>query len=164
MSWELIGTDASETLVGGSGSELLQGLGGDDMLNGREGSDTLVGGAGSDSLFGGDGADTFVFGTAFGADNIDTVIDFVSGQDKLSLANGSGSPFEMLAEGMLNPAALDITNDGNASTADTRVVYDPATGALYYDADGTGAGEAMQFATLANKPAAIMASDIIVGS
>jgi hypothetical protein len=34
--------------------------------------------------------------------------------------------------------------------------------ALFYDADGSGAGAAIQFAVLTNKPAGLAASDFVV--
>jgi serralysin len=48
-----------------------------------------------------------------------------------------------------------------AQDADDRFIYDSATGNLYYDADGNGAGAAMLFATLSNHPT-LAASDIVV--
>lgn len=41
------------------------------------------------------------------------------------------------------------------------MIYDSRTGALSYDADGSGAGTAVRFATLENR-AALTAGDILV--
>ncbi len=42
------------------------------------------------------------------------------------------------------------------------VIYNPATGALIYDADGNGAGAAVQFATLAHNLALTNADFFLV--
>ena len=41
------------------------------------------------------------------------------------------------------------------------IIYNKATGALIYDANGSAAGGAVQFATLINKPA-LQANDFVV--
>lgn len=60
-------------------------LKGDDKRNtleGRDGNDILTGLAGDDKLVGGNGNDTFVFTPSWG---VDTVSDFVTGEDKLDM-------------------------------------------------------------------------------
>ena len=54
-----------------------------------------------------------------------------------------------------------FTTGSAATTADHRVVYNQATGELYYDADGNGAGTAALFATLQGAPV-LTASDFTV--
>jgi Ca2+-binding RTX toxin-like protein len=51
--------------------------------------------------------------------------------------------------------------DGGAVDADDRIIYDTATGALSFHADGSGATAAIQFATLTNF-AAISSADFLV--
>jgi Ca2+-binding RTX toxin-like protein len=45
--------------------------------------------------------------------------------------------------------------------ATDRVVYNTSTGALYYDADGSGAGKAVQIAVLESKPV-LDYSDVLI--
>jgi Ca2+-binding RTX toxin-like protein len=49
-----------------------------------------------------------------------------------------------------------------AHDADDRIVYNTATGALYYDADGIGGEAAIQFATLSGSPDHLTAADFAV--
>ncbi len=153
-SIERLITDAfNDSLTGGNASEFLDGRGGNDTLNGGLGNDTLAGGLGND---------TFVFGTAPSASNVDTVNDFVSATDKLAFDDAA---FAAIG-GLGNFAAGDARFFAGAGAAaghdaDDRVVYNTTTGALYYDADGSGAGAAQQVATLAGHPA-LAATDIAI--
>lgn len=61
-------------LTGGLGDDFLVGGAGNDRLNGREGNDSFIGGAGKDM---------FVFSGNAGND---TILDFVSGTDKIDLS------------------------------------------------------------------------------
>jgi len=68
--------------------------------------------------------------------------------------------FTTLGAGALPAGALVM---GSAATdASDRILYDAATGALFYDRDGTGAAAAVQFAILDNMPASLAASDFLV--
>jgi Ca2+-binding RTX toxin-like protein len=158
-----------DVLLGLGGNDILYGQGGRDQLDGGTGNDRLFGGADNDRLTGGADSDTFIFDANIGSSNSDVVIDFVSGVDKIGLVNGTGNPFALLSTGALSAGALDILGDMTVATAATRIVYDPVTGNLYYDANGTlGTGglvttPATLFATLDNKPATLAATDFIVG-
>ena len=57
-----------------------------------------------------------------------------------------------------NGQALDTRA---AADSDDRIVYDQATGSLFYDADGSGSGAALLFAVLDTSPT-IAASDFAV--
>lgn len=69
-----VGGESRDYLVGNDVANMLKGNGGDDVLNGLGGDDELWGGA---------GADTFVF---FDNSGRDTIRDFLSGTDKIDLA------------------------------------------------------------------------------
>ncbi|MBA1158666.1 cadherin domain-containing protein [Microvirga mediterraneensis] len=127
-----IGNDA---LFGGKGNDLLKGDADDDVLNGEEGHDKLYGGAGND---------TFVFNKKTSkAANFDQIYDFKSGQDKLFLDNavfkklGTTGTFDV-------PAKLDVTmfKANKATDKNDYLVY--KGGVLYYDADGSGKGAAVE--------------------
>jgi Ca2+-binding RTX toxin-like protein len=150
---ELVGLAGSDYLDGGEGSDLLDGGSGGDLLLGHAGNDLLLGGLGNDQLTGGSGADTFRFDTALGPNNIDSITDFASGSDVIELDR---SVFAAIDPGAL--AGTTFETGTAATSADTRIVYDPATGSIYYDADGSGAGDMVLFAVL-GPGTALSASD-----
>jgi len=154
------GNTLANKLIGNTGNNILKGLGARDTLTGNAGNDTLDGGAGNDTLIGGAGSDTFVFANALTA-NRDTVRDFAPGVDKLRLDDDI---FTALTPGALSADAF-VKGSGvtSAQDASDRIVYDTATGALYYDADGAGGAAAVQFAVLAGTPhPALSATDILI--
>jgi hypothetical protein len=77
--------------------------------------------------------------------NLDVVTDFNPPEDVIRLV---GAAFPALNTAGTLPATAFRSAPAAASSSD-RILYDPATGALRYDADGTGAIAAVQFAGLA---------------
>jgi Ca2+-binding RTX toxin-like protein len=141
------GNNQANTLVGNSAVNVLNGGGGDDALHGGLGNDTLTGGAGMDG---------FWFDTALGAGNVDTITDFSAVDDTIVLDRTVFSA--IAADGMLASGAFVLGTA--AQDADDRIVYDKATGTLWYDADGNGSGAAVQFAHV-NPGTTITAADFL---
>jgi Ca2+-binding RTX toxin-like protein len=138
----LRGNEFNQTIIGNDGTNLLDGGGGNDTLYGLGGNDTLDGGAGNDQLIGGDGANRFQFSTALGSDNIDRILDWQNGN---SIALDTAI-FTTLSGGALS---VDAFRTGTAAQdSDDRLIYDQASGSLYYDADGNSSGEAALFVVL----------------
>jgi Ca2+-binding RTX toxin-like protein len=130
-----------------SGNDRLYGRGGNDQLFGSDGNDLLEGGAGADRMTGGAGKDIFLFDTPLNAaTNVDRITDFTPGADTIRLAHAD---FAALAPGAL-PAAAFYANPTGAAAHDgsDRIVYDAASGGLYYDANGSASGGSTHFATL----------------
>ena len=120
---------------------MLAGLAGADTLEGDAGSDRLIGGLGKDTLTGGSDADTFVF-AEFGTKQRDSIKDFVHGQDQIELdATIFGLPV-----GALDP--LRLAYGVNAVDADDRLIYNSATGSIFFDSDGIGSGNKQLVAIL----------------
>jgi len=141
----LAGNDLANTVYGNYGNNTLFGEAGNDTLLGYDGDDMLVGGTGADAMTGGLGSDIFRFDTALGASNVDMILDYVVADDVFHLDD---TVFTGLAPGVLAAGAF---NTGVAATqADDRIIYNSATGALIFDADGSGAGAAVQFAVLSS--------------
>jgi serralysin len=139
----LVGNEFANTIVGNAGANILDG------------------GGGNDTLIGLGGADTFAFTTALGAGNVDTIVGFAGvgtdGDDRIALSH---SIFAGLSLGVLHPndfilgtAAQDVTD---------RIIYDSNTGAVYFDADGTGPAAAIQFAQLAPMTALTSVDFIVI--
>ena len=150
--WAIHRGDASLEGEAGQGDDERYGGAGNDQLYGQDGNDTLSGGAGNDTLSGGAGNDVFLFADALDArTNVDHILDFTSGQDTISL---DLSVFSALREaGSLQGRGVFAANStGTALDDNDYILYNTTTGALLYDADGNGAGVAVQFATLENAP------------
>lgn len=140
----------------GMGDDMLTGGDGRDFLVGGAGNDTLGGGAGVDSLLGGGGADSFVFAAALG--EVDSLVDFSTTDDTIVL---DSAVFGALSAGALAPDAFAYLDA--AGGIDALVIYDRATGDLFYDADGGGHDAAVQFATLANAAPDLSAANFLIG-
>jgi serralysin len=149
---ETLGTsdNAGTAAINLTGNELAN------TILGNAGSNILDGKAGADTLLGGAGVDTFAFTTAPGAGNVDRIGDFAVGTDKIALDDavfaGLGGPGGLAGAVVTGTAAAD---------ADDRIIYNAATGQLFYDADGSNAGAAVLFATLQGAPS-LSASDFQV--
>jgi len=142
----ILGSAYADVFTGDSAANTLNGGAGNDSLMGGAGNDTLIGGLGNDTLSGGIGNDVFVFNSAT-ANNLDTILDFTTGTDKIQLSKSIfanlGATGNLTENSFWSAAGAVKGNDAN-----DRVVYNTTTGALYYDADGSGSGAAVQIALL----------------
>ncbi len=138
-----------EIVTGTSGSDIFVGGAEKDILNGGSGNDRLNGGKGNDLLIGGTGKDVFIFNTAPSKSNVDTIKSFSTKDDTMWLDNAI---FKKLGSGSASkPGKLKddfFTIGTKAKDKNDYIVYNNKTGALYYDADGSGKGAAVKFAQL----------------
>lgn len=144
------GNALNNVITGNSGNNIIRGLAGNDNLNG---------GLGNDNLSGSAGVDRFIFTTALGATNIDTIIDYSVAADTIQIDNAIFTAVGA-ATGVL--AAAQFWTGAAAHDADDRILYNSATGAVSYDADGNGAGAAVQFATVTTNLAMTNAEFVII--
>ncbi|MEH2121889.1 MAG: calcium-binding protein [Nostoc sp.] len=116
-----------------------------DNIVGSNGNDTLSGGyfGGNDTLTGGNGTDTFNFYNY--TKGVDTIYDFNPTNELIQL---SAYGFESrLSIGSLS--ASQFTIGTSATTSEERFIYNSATGALFFDLDGSASGFIqVQFAQL----------------
>jgi Ca2+-binding RTX toxin-like protein len=153
----------------------FEGNGNNQTFIGTSKADVFVGNGGNDTLTGGAGADTFVFGkvhqevvtgasntvqtyvdTAFNLTGTDTITDFKHGTDKLELhldqyTNLSG----------FTAANLISNATGTAADANDYLVFNTTSKLLTYDADGNGAGAAVNIAVLTGVTT-LTASDFVI--
>jgi Ca2+-binding RTX toxin-like protein len=119
---------------------------------------SITGNGAANMLTGGAGADKFIFETALGGGNVDKIADFSVVDDTIVLENAIFAA--LTTTGAL--AAGAFVTGAAAGDANDRIIYNAGTGALLYDADGTGAGAAVQFATLSAGLALTSADFLIV--
>ncbi len=164
----IAGFDNSNDVINGQGgNDKIDGKSGNDLLRGGAGDDTLIGGAGNDTLVGGAGADRFLYNTnavfASAAVGVDAIADFKHSQgDKIILDKTTFSAITSAAgTGFSNASDFKITSSAATSTA--RIVYDPVSGQLFYNQNGSAAGfgSGGLFATLSGAPT-LIGSDFII--
>ncbi len=158
----LFGRGGLDALRGGIGDDRLYGGNGDDSLESGNGKDLLSGGNGNDLLDGeGAGADRFVFNSTLGSANADTVAGFSSASDDLILLDND----IFVALGAAGNLAGAHFRAGTAATdASDRIIYDSATGKLFYDRDGTGSAGQKLIATfeIGGPAPTLHASDFLI--
>jgi Ca2+-binding RTX toxin-like protein len=163
------GNDKVNILNGLGGNDTIYGEGSNDRLIGDLGDDILCGGSGNDTLTGGSGFDRFVLGAPgipyTSANNgIDTFVDFQPGVDKIQLQRSSFTAITTIAGSALKPGEFAlVTSDAAAATSSGLIVYNQATGNLFYNSNGTaiGYGTGGELATLSNR-STLAASNIVV--
>jgi hypothetical protein len=149
LDWAMIdGLATGDLLTGGAGNNTLYGT-----VNG----DLLFGGAGNDILTGGLGQDLFRFVNA--SQGNDTITDFAAGVDKLQLVS---SGFANLALGGLAAGSFVSGAAPVATSASAQFLYNTGSGQVSFDADGTGAGAAVNLVTLVGSPALTAADFLLV--
>lgn len=148
------GSKGIDVLAAGRGKDSLKGNGGNDTLKGENGRDRLDGGEGINTLDGGKDKDTYVFKQAPTSDRFDYVSKFQKGE-ALEFAEKAF------------PALVGFTADNfleigtRAADADDTIQYNPANGAVIYDADGSGSTAGITVAFL-QVGAKLTADDIVV--
>jgi len=126
------GSSHNDTLKGDANDNTLKGGAGNDVLDGKEGFNTLTSGSGND---------VFKF-TTMG--HIDTISDYNVVNDTIQLENGVFTALK--TTGTLGAGQFRIGTQ--AVDANDFIIYNKAAGELLYDADGNGAGAAIQVATI----------------
>lgn len=157
----LSGGGGNDRLIGGVGNDRLSGDAGNDILFGDAGNDTLFGGAGKDTLTGGKGAgskDFFVFNTKLTKSNykqhLDVIKDFEPKYDSIALDNAvfTTKAFKAFKNAsLLKPAKIKkgwFVIGSAAKDKDDYIGYNKKTGVVWYDADGSGKGKAVEIAKI----------------
>ncbi len=135
-------SEVSKVIKGTKGHNVLSGSSSKDVIYGYGGPDKLYGKGGNDILYGGAGRDAFVFDTQPDSKtNSDVIRDFSVRHDVIRL---NDSVYTGLKSGRLS--ADNFAVGAQATDVNDRVIYNSSTGALLYDADGSGSAEAAQFA------------------
>jgi Ca2+-binding RTX toxin-like protein len=166
---QLFGDNAGNVISGimypasASGADQLSGRGGNDILFGYDGNDRLDGGLGIDRLTGGPGNDIFRFDTVPNTSkNRDVITDFANAVGNNDTVQLNDAVFAKLGAGGTRPLNPAFFHAGPAAAdANDHIIYNKATGALFYDTNGNAAGGVILVATLTNH-AILTAADFVV--
>jgi Ca2+-binding RTX toxin-like protein len=128
--------------INGTGNDLAN------QITGNAGNNRIAGGLGNDVLSSGTGQDSYVFDTALSAaTNVDTILDFDAPNDTIRLDQ---TIFTALSTGTLAGDAFRLGT--GAVDATDRIIFDAASGDLFYDQDGIGGVAQIKFAHLDGSP------------
>jgi len=157
------GGDGSDYLYGDAANDVLLGGAAIDRLYGGDANDQLKGGAGSDTLSGGNGADKFFFDYGLnGSTNKDLILDFNHGAgDKIVLDKTIFTKLSVVGTGIGDHYDASSGDGGHGKDGNDWINYNPTTGVLSYDADGSGGAYGMvAFAQLgsSNHPSTLVAT------
>lgn len=144
--------DATGSIAGLGGNDSLFGNAGRNTLNGGTGNDWLAGQLGRDTLVGGTGADKFIFSTALNASSdVDQIRDFTHGWDDIVLSKAVFAKLGFAVE------ASELRLGTVAKDANDFLVYNKATGDLFFDFNGSAKGGHTMFADF--KPGTVLTFD-----
>ena len=116
----------------GIGDANLTGNKQNNIIEAGDGHDNLYGGLGNDILTGGAGEDAFVFNTKLSSTNVDTINDFVSGEDVLVIS-------KKIAKKLAKSFTEDnFVSSNKAEGSNDYLIFNSENNTLYYDADGSG--------------------------
>jgi Ca2+-binding RTX toxin-like protein len=152
------GSDFNDVLTGDNGAGQVYGFAGNDSLSGLGGDDFFYGGVGADTITGGTGIDSSFFlswndhvnqfGTPEPYEGGDTFTDFASGTDRIILSRfwfgfgNIGGPAAALTETHAN-----FVTNGAVTTSRPSLIWNQSNRTLSFDADGTGATQAVLLGT-----------------
>jgi Ca2+-binding RTX toxin-like protein len=152
---KITGGAGADIVTGRAGKDILIGSAGNDVLSGGAGDDMIDGGLGKDALNGGGGSDSFLFNTRAKKNNVDKISGYKVAEDRVLLDNSVYKSFGKKGSEAA-PFALKkkyFSVGEKANDADNYVYYSRKAKAVFYDADGSGAGAAQQIATFSEKVA-----------
>jgi len=133
QGWTVTSIGKATTIVGSMFDDTLTGGAGGDHLDGGAGNDLLIGGKLATTMTGGDGADRFRLNGTKGVTTAHIITDFTSGTDRIEL---DLKAYKMLIAGQQADSALAYGTA--AQTPNQHLIYDSASGHLWYDVDGSG--------------------------
>jgi arylsulfatase A-like enzyme len=149
-------SQGDDRLIGGSGNDVLKSESGNDWLSGNEdndfldgegGNDTLIGGKGNDTLLGGKGGDYLAYQSP--GQGVDLMINFRPSEDKI-VVSAKGFGTDLSPENSLSIDQFVIGT--KAADQKDRFIYDPQTGNLFFDSDGSGLTSQVQIGLIDNQP------------
>lgn len=184
----VIGGSGDDIITTGAGNDIIDPDGyytedgvaasGNDTIKTGAGDDLIFLGEGADKVWGGAGSDTFVFDTLFTPPSttvfkqdgtqvtktsVHRINDFDASVDKLGFdANEFQSLAGFTATNFVKGSGLTGASP-NETGVDDFLIYDTASGKLYYDEDGNQAGSApVLLGVVTGRMADLDASDIVI--
>jgi len=124
--------DVFNFVEGTSGDDILSGTAGNDFFDGLEGADEMTGNGGSDEFFFASSVDTNVTDT-------DTIFDFITGDDKISLGEAAGYTFNLGYAYDTDVSTTIVNINSDAGVADqTIVTFSDGTDSYVFIKDSVG--------------------------